>query len=283
MMWLDGTPVTGAELGGLALVNYGHFTSMRVDDGRARGLRLHLERLVRDCRTLFGAALDPAAVRALARAAVAASPDPAVVLRVTVFDPELGLGRPGAPARPRVLVTLRPVPDDHAEPVRLRSVRYVRELPEVKHTGLFGTVRQRRSAQLAGYDDALFVAADGRIAEGPTWNIAFLDPAPATDAAANADAAGDPAGTGRLTWPGAETLTGVTMRLLGAAAGRLGVTERTAGLTLADLPGRYAAVITNAAIGVRPVGSVDGVELPTAPALTEALREAYQRVEPEPL
>lgn len=263
-MWLDGEPVTPAEMAALALVNYGHFTSLRIDDGRVRGLRLHLERLAHDCRTLFGAELDTAAVRALARRAAAAAPAPSVVMRITVFDPELSLDRHPAPANPRVLVTLRSVPVDRAEPVRLRTVRYARELPGVKHTGLFGAVHQRRAARLAGYDDALFVDDRGRITEGTTWNIALLD----------AD---------RVTWPAGEQLPGVTMRLLNSALGRVALAGRTAEVTPADLAGRYAAVITNSAIGVRPVGSVDGVALPTAPALVEALRRAYRSIEPEPL
>lgn len=43
----------GADLGqvtALGLTNYGHYTSMRVDDQRVRGLLLHLERLMRESR-----------------------------------------------------------------------------------------------------------------------------------------------------------------------------------------------------------------------------------------
>lgn len=274
MMWLDGEPVPQAGLDALALVNYGHFTTMRVDHGRVRGLRLHLARLVRDCRTLFDAELDPTTVRDLARQAAALASTPEVVMRITVFDPELGLHQPAAPARPRVLVTLRPVPTDGAAPVRLRTVRYARQLPEVKHTGLLGAVHQRRAAQLDGYDDALFVDAEDRITEGPTWNIAFLD-------------------SGRVIWPAGDHLPGVTTRLLDAALDKVGLTGRTAAVSRADVSpaevtcggptGRYAAVITNSAIGVRTVAAIDGVPLPAAPALVEALRQAYQAVEPEPL
>jgi hypothetical protein len=41
------------------------------------------------------------------------------------------------------------------------SVPYERDLPEVKHTGLFGAPHARRAAQIAGYDDALFVGRNG--------------------------------------------------------------------------------------------------------------------------
>lgn len=60
MMELDGRSVTADELARLALYNYGHFTTMRVDAGRVRGLSLHLRRLVNGRRTVFDAELDPA-------------------------------------------------------------------------------------------------------------------------------------------------------------------------------------------------------------------------------
>jgi branched-subunit amino acid aminotransferase/4-amino-4-deoxychorismate lyase len=56
---LDGRPVSPHEWQTLALTNYGHFTTFRVDSGRVRGLTLHLDRLDRDCRAVFGVPLDP--------------------------------------------------------------------------------------------------------------------------------------------------------------------------------------------------------------------------------
>ena len=46
MATLNGKPVTSDALLTLALTNYAHFTSMRVDDQRVRGLALHMDRLV---------------------------------------------------------------------------------------------------------------------------------------------------------------------------------------------------------------------------------------------
>ncbi|KOV37276.1 aminotransferase, partial [Streptomyces sp. XY431] len=59
---IDGGPADPARLAALGLLNYGHFTTLRAESGRARGLALHLDRLVRDCRTVFGSELDPAQV-----------------------------------------------------------------------------------------------------------------------------------------------------------------------------------------------------------------------------
>jgi branched-subunit amino acid aminotransferase/4-amino-4-deoxychorismate lyase len=268
MMELDGQPITAEELGALALVNYGHFTTMRIDDGRVRGLTWHLDRLVRDCRVVFGARLDPDRVWSLAARAAAGANDEAgtrsMIMRITVFDPYLSLGHPAGPSDPRVLITVRPVTTGPLPPLRLRSVRYARDLPEVKHTGLFGALHQRRAAQSAGFDDALFVGDDGAVSEGPTWNIGVFE-------------------DGVVTWPAAERLRGVTMRLLDAALVRLGVATRTAPVALTDLSGAGTAFITNAAVGPRPVRGVDGVDLAEAAAFHEALREEYDAIEGDPI
>jgi branched-subunit amino acid aminotransferase/4-amino-4-deoxychorismate lyase len=66
----DGAPGGSAalnEVTALALLNYGHYTAMRVDERRVRGLSWHLDRLMRDCRRVFDADLDPDWVRHLIR------------------------------------------------------------------------------------------------------------------------------------------------------------------------------------------------------------------------
>lgn len=257
---LDGAPVTVADLAALALNNYGHFTTMRVEAGRVRGLGLHLERLRRDCSALFDADLDTHRVRRLARRAVGG---PDVVVRVTVFDPAVGIGDPATAARPRILVTSRPAPGAGA-PIAVRSVRGVREVSSVKHTGLFATVHHRRAACAAGFDDVLFVAPDGRVSEGSTWNVAFVR-------------------DDVIVWPAAECLTGVTMRLLRRLLDRLGVRQRTAPVTLADLDAGTAALAMNATMGVRPITAVDGRRLASAADLVAALQREYAAEEGEPL
>lgn len=263
VMELDGRPVDVDELGALALVNYGHFTSMIVDGTRVRGLDLHVVRLVHDCRAIFGVDLDPDRVRALARKVAESAQTPAV-MRITVFDPDLGLGHPGSDAHPRVLISLREAGAVPPPPVRLRSVQYTRDLPLVKHVGLLGTIYHRRQAQLDGYDDVLFLRADGTISEGATWNIAFVQ-------------------DGRVTWPAAECLPGVTQCLLDDAMKRLGIEIRTEPVRLTDLSDSSAAFIANAAVGLRPVHSIDGTDLATADALVTALRDEYEAIEGQPL
>jgi branched-subunit amino acid aminotransferase/4-amino-4-deoxychorismate lyase len=262
-MELDGAPVTAADLATLALTGYGHFTTMAVADLRVRGLGLHLDRLARDCRALFGVDLAADRVVPLVRRVAARVAGPATV-RVTVFDPGLELARPERADRPRILVTARPAPDVAAvPPLRVRPVRYVRDLPDVKHTGLLGALWQRRSARAAGFDDALLVTADGHLAEGPTWNVGVVR-------------------DGRVRWPAARRLPGVTECLLRRLLDEAGVDHRTTDVKVAELSGRTAVFATSAVVGVRPVGTVDDVVLGVDPVVAE-LGRAYRALPGEPL
>ncbi|RKT11454.1 branched-subunit amino acid aminotransferase/4-amino-4-deoxychorismate lyase [Streptomyces sp. 1114.5] len=257
---IDGAPADPARLAALGLLNYGHFTTLRAEAGRVRGLTLHLDRLVRDCRTLFAAELDRAAVRERIRAVLPADGAP-VTVRVTVYDPALGLERPAAPAAPALLVTTRPAAAAEPAPLRVRSVAYRRELPQVKHVGLFGLVHHRRQAQLAGWDDVLLVDEDGRVTEGATWNVGFLD-------------------EDGLVWPQGPSLPGVTEALLSGAY--QGPQSREP-LPVAELGRFTAAFAVNAGIGLRPLAAVDGTALdPAHPRLAE-LCAAYLGIAAEPL
>ncbi|WP_030542362.1 aminotransferase class IV family protein [Streptomyces albus] len=249
MAELNGKPVGSDALQALALTNYGHFTSMRVEHGRVRGLSLHLERLVRDCRAVFDADLDPERVlEFVGRAAPGTGP---CVVRVTVFDPALDLGRIGSDAHPHVLVTTRSAGNLPLPPLRVLSTVYSRDMPEVKSVGIFGSLRHRRAAQRAGFDDALFVDDRSAISEGGTWNIGFIQ--------------GE-----QVVWPDAECLVGTTMRLLQQVHASVSTTVR-----LGDVAGFDGAFATNAAIGVRVITRVDDRSLPEAHPLIEKLRKEY--------
>lgn len=249
MEQLDGTPPTAADLRALAFAGLGHFTTVRVESGGVRGLGQHLDRLADDSRALFDTELDLDLVRARIRSAIA--DEPAVVLvRVTVFDPALTLERPGADAAPRILISPRPASTGVLPPLRLRSVRFGRQTPEIKHTGLFGAVRERRLAQRAGFDDALFSDDAGRISEGPTWNIGFVR-------------------DGEVVWAAGEALPGITRALLDG---------RSETVELAHLPRLDAAFVTSSGVGIRPVAAIDDRAFPTDHPRFGDLRTAYAAV-----
>jgi len=263
MATLDGNPVFADDLLPLALTNFGHFTSMRVDgDGSIRGLTLHMERLVRDCKTVWGADLDATLVREYVRRGLEGQSGSCVV-RVTIYDPKVEMGHPADADEPRIMVSVRGAGALPPEPLRAMSVPYERDLPEVKHVGLFGALHARGTAQRAGFGDALFVGRDGLVSEGGTWNVAFID------------------GSGTVVWPQAPVLPGVTMALLQKHGN--GVEHRTAPVTL-DQAKRMAAVFaTNTSIGVRALSAIDDKELPTEHPVLSALRETYLSIPGETL
>ncbi|MGW2492320.1 aminotransferase class IV [Streptomyces sp. NPDC001606] len=141
-------------------------------------------------------------------------------------------------------------------PLRVQPVRYERDLPRVKHVGLFGTLHARRRAQLAGADDALFHDAVGLVSEGPTWNVGFiLD--------------------GQLVWPDAEVLPGVTMALLRQS----GHDHVTAPVTVEQALTAEAAFAANTAVGARAIAGIAGTGLATDHPLLKELQRSYLSTE----
>jgi len=257
--YCNGRPATVDDLAG-ALTNYGHFTSLQVRGGAVQGLDLHLQRLQEGTAELFGTALDPLQVRAWMHGALRVEDVVDASLRVTVFSRQFDFRRPLQPVAVDVLVAVAPPVDLPAISRRLRTVRYQRELPHVKHVGTFALFQHRREALQAGVDDALFVGDDGHISEGTTWNIAF-------------------ASGGTLVWPQARALRGTHERLLQAGWGG---DQQVRPVALADLAGFDAAIACNAA-GIWPIARVDDVALGNSEALCANARRVLAGTPWQPL
>jgi branched-subunit amino acid aminotransferase/4-amino-4-deoxychorismate lyase len=257
MAELNGSPVSAEALQALGLVNYGHFTSMRVDNEHVRGLSQHLDRLVRDCAVLFDADLDRERIREFIRHA-ATGRHGSFIVRVTVFDPKLPLSHPGATAEPSVLITTRSAIAWPPSAMRVQAVSYCREVPEVKHVGLFGALWARRNSQRCGYDDALFIDGASFVSEGPTWNVGFFD--------------GD-----RVIWPNAAVLPGITMKLLKQVHEH----SISAPVSIRDVADMQAAFATNTSVGVRAISAVDNVQLTDDHPILDTLRKEYGEIRAE--
>lgn len=249
MELIDGLSPSPADLRALAFAGLGHFTTVRAHHGGVRGFRLHLKRLVADSRALFDADLDPDLVRRRVREAISDEAE-TVIVRITLFDPALTLERPGADATPRILVSPRPAPAGSPSPLRVRSAVFARQNPEIKHTGLFGALYERRLAQRAGFDDAVFVDADGRFSEGPTWNIGFVR-------------------EHEIVWADGDALAGVTQALIGG---------RSEPVSLADLRGIEAAFATGSGAGIRPIAAIDEHSWQADHPAFDRIRAAYAGV-----
>lgn len=261
-VFVDGAPATPDDLAHVALVNYGAYTSFRVEEGGVRGLDLHLSRLEAGAIELFGEAVGEGRLRDLMRKAVAGCN--ACWLRVSLFSPDISPRTPGWSGRPKVMIAMSPPPPPLAESLRLQVQTYARETPHLKHVATFGLIRARRSARAAGFDDALFANAEGLISEGSLWNIGFL----------NRD---------EVTWPQAPMLAGVAQELLRRGLGHSGLMDRIVPVHVGDLRRFNGAFICNSATPACAVSAVGNQAFATPPAMIKRLRAAWTSNPAQPI
>lgn len=252
---IDGLPATEADLQYLALVNYGAYTSFRVEDGGVRGLDLHLARLETSAFELFGQTVGSDRLRGLMRLALAGRED--AWLRVSLFSPDIWPRTPSARVRPKVMTVVSPLPPPLASRVRLEVRTYARETAGIKHTATLGLIRARRLAREAGFDDALFADAEGVISEGATWNIGFLS--------------GD-----HVVWPRAPMLAGVTQAMIVRGLAGAGMTQSTEPVRVQDLSRFDGAFISNSATPACVVEAIGDRVFETGPARIEKLARAWR-------
>ena len=258
---LNGQPASADDLRALALVNYGHYSSMQVRNGAVQGLELHERRLQAGTQELFDSALDFAMVRKQMRAAVAETPE--CTLRATVFSRSFDYRNPVGSFATEVLISLTPPAQASTRTLRVKSFEFQRPLPHVKHVGTFPLFHYRRLALAKGYDDALFADGEGRISEGSVWNLGLWD--------------GE-----QVVWPEAPALRGTSEQLLQAGLRQSGVAQLIREVGLADLASFKAAFTSNAS-GFQLIASIDETAFSVAPELVAMLAKALETQVWEPL
>lgn len=251
---IDGQPATTADLAHQALINYGAYTSFRVEQGGVRGLDLHLARLETEAIELFGEPIGGEGLRDLMRRAVAGRE--ACWMRVSLFSPEISPRAPDWLGAPRVMIAVSPPPPPFADGWRIQLQTYARETPHLKHVATFGLIRARRLARQAGFDDALFADHATRISEGSLWNIGFI----------SAD---------EVIWPQAPMLAGVAQALLQRGLGGVGLTGRTEPVHVSDLAKFDGAFLCNSATPACAVAAIGERAFATSPELIDRLRAAW--------
>ena len=251
---VDGAPATPGDLACVALVNYGAYTSFRVEQGGVRGLDLHLARLEAGAIELFGEPVGKERLRDLMRKAVAGRD--ACWLRVSLFSPEISPRTPDWQGAPRVMIALSPPPAPFADAPRLQLQTYAREAAHLKHVATFGLIRARRAARADGFDDALFVDSAGRVSEGSLWNIGFVS--------------GDD-----VVWPRAPMLAGVSQALVQRGLTAAGLTGRTEPVHSADLARFDAAFLCNSATPACAVAAIGERVFTTPSGLIDRLQGAW--------
>jgi branched-subunit amino acid aminotransferase/4-amino-4-deoxychorismate lyase len=253
---LDGRPADAKDLHPIAFAGFAHFTALQVRAGRAKGMDLHLHRLKAASLALFGQALVDEEILSHLRAALAEGPGD-VSLTATVFARSGEFAAPDPGAGLSVLVRTGPPSLGPAGPLALAAFSHERALPHVKQVGeVMKTVCLHR-ALAAGFDDAAFVDAEGRLSEATIWNLAFWD--------------GE-----TVVWPEAAILDGVTRQIVARQLQRLGFSQRNAPVALRDLSGLSGAAVMNSWTPGVAVSRIQSAPLHDSQRLVALLHQAYE-------
>jgi 4-amino-4-deoxychorismate lyase len=247
------------------------FETVRVYGGRPFRLGEHLERLASSAERIGLASVKRDELEELAEAALAASATEDCVLRLYWTG-----GREGS-NQPTALVLVSPLPERHDE-LRARGVRLITLrlgidpderasspwlLGGVKSTSYAVNMAAEAEARRRGADDALFLARDTTVLEGPVTNVWWWSDA-------------------TLFTPSLELgiLAGVTRSQILDSAAALGYQVEQGRYPLQRLAAA-GEVFTSASVReIMPVVELDGVPIgggrpgPVAAALQRALREA---------
>src|SRR5471030_120687 len=125
---IDGEPATAQYLHRVAVINYGHFTSMQVREARVRGFESHLDRLASSSAAQFGHPLERERIRVLIRHALGTRASASV--RVNVFAMNGDLSDPQRAVLLSVMVTVSdPHPSAPGPPWLARTTIYERGEP----------------------------------------------------------------------------------------------------------------------------------------------------------
>ena len=252
LAWHDGRLLPEAEVA-ISPANAGFlfgdglFETLRVDDGTARDVEAHLDRLLAGLARIEIAIPEDRAALAAAiatvAAAAAAAPRPTARLRLTVT-------RGTASSSPTRLITAAPYEPPSEEMYRAGVPARLLRVPAVLSQGLLAGLKSisyqahrlaLREAEADGAWEVLLLNEHGRLVEGSRTNVALV---------LDGTAFTPPESEGCL--PGT-----VRRRLLERGA----LQERA--LTVDDLARVEAILLMNSLIGVLPVGRMDDRPLAT--------------------
>ena len=183
---------------------------------------------------------------------------------------------PGTDVDPTVVIQVKPLPRGGVAadpiwdaPATLQTVK-TRRIPDAAlpsraktHNYLNG-ILARLELRVSDADEAVMLDGDGHLAEGATSNLFFVD--------------GEALCTPSLDGP---VLPGITREEVIDIAGEEGIPVNEGSFTLDDLRGAEEAFVTNTTWEVRPVESVDGIDVGGGPLTTLFQRVYDARVERE--
>jgi branched-chain amino acid aminotransferase len=250
------------------------FETLRAYGGDLFEWVAHRERLVRTCETLGMPDAVPDDLRERVDATLAANDLADAYVRVSVTrGVQPGKLTPDAEVEPSVVVIVKPLPRSGIDgetvwddPATVRTVERRRSpdaaLPADAKThnylgGILARLELRETDTEA--DEALMCDTSGRVAEGATSNVFFVD-------------------DGTLHTPSLDgpVLPGVTRAVVLDLAEEAGVPVASGAYDVGDLRTAEEAFLTNTTWEVRPVATLDGTALGGGP-VTDRLAAAFAR------
>src|SRR3954470_8369627 len=247
----------------------GIFETVLVVDGVARELGPHLDRLAHSAAMLELPPPDRAAWERGVRIVLDQWQDPGEMALKLVYTrgPEFGDGTPtgfamGLPIGEKTLrnrVTgVRAVTLDRGyEPEIVSRAPWL--LLGAKSLSYAVNMAALRYAEAHDADEAIFLAADGSVLEGPTSNVIVVE-----------------GHTLRTTPPSSGVLRGTTQGALFRAAERAGWAAKVEPLTLADLREADGLFLASSVRKITRVHTLDGEKLADASALHQDLNALYE-------
>ncbi|MGL5824673.1 MAG: aminotransferase class IV [Nocardioides sp.] len=248
-----------------ALYPYGCFTTFVIVDGSVLSWDRHLARLARGTRAMWDHELAPAAITSALGTHLDGEPTGASTVRVTLFPASFDHLAPEQAEGCRILISSRPAesPFEAGPGLRVRTVQFRRDLPEVKSTGLTTQLHARREARLAGWDDALFLDQD-RVLEGSTWSLVVLK-------------------DGMARTPAEGVLESITVHNLEAVLREMGWSFEHCSVSVGELRQAELVLAVNVNKPVRAIIRVDDDDLAMNSVLLKDLARQYSALKRTPL
>lgn len=250
--------VNGDAAGGLSPLDRGlHFgdgvfETIACLHGRPRFLSLHLERLAHGCRTL---GFSPPAAHSLREEIerLAGAVDRAIVKLIVSRGPATVRGYAVSGREQATRVAIRypwPVEDpvllQQGVSVRVAAMRLGENpaLAGLKHCNRLEQILARGEPDAAAAREALMLSRSGKLISGTMTNVFLVD---------------GPAGSPRLRTPALDLcgVAGVMRRVVLREAARAGITATECALWPADLAAAAEVFLTNARVGIWPVGRLE--------------------------
>lgn len=274
--------VNGAPGGDLSALDRGlHFgdgvfETIACLNGRARFLRLHLERLGHGCRTLGISAPAERALRGEVEG-LAGTQDRSIVKLIVTRGVATVRGYAVSGSEQATRVAIRyswPVEDpilrQQGVSVRMAAVRLGENpaLAGLKHCNRLEQILARRETSAAETAEALMLSRSGRLVSGTMTNVFLVDGPPHAP---------------RLRTPAIDLcgVAGIMRRVVLREAAKAGLTAEECSLWPADLAAASEVFLTNARVGIWPVCRIEDRMLTPGP-LTRRLQGLLQPLLEEP-